>query len=331
MRVLFVSIIVPAKNAEKTIKECLDSLIKLDYPKNMYEIILVIDKSSKDNTEKIAKKYRKKIKIVKSKKIGSAANRNLGVSKVSKKAKYFAFTDSDCYVAKDWLRILVKRMEKVSKDVGCVGGLNLIPASDNKTAHLIGAIESTLLGGGGSAQSTIIKKERVVASIPNCNALYRRKLWEENKQDESLIVGQDGEFNYRLWKKGVKFLVTPKAKVWHHRPSKFRGYLKRMFKYGEATGKIFRKHKGILKVRWYSLLPVMLIFGVILLLILSVFNFFFIYMLSFGLLVYVLLLLYTTIDVLFKSKLLGSLLTPLILFVQHISYGFGLLMGVLGG
>ena len=52
-----VSIILPARNEEEFISECLDSLIKQDYPN--YEII-VIDDSSDDSTGKIISEYAKK-------------------------------------------------------------------------------------------------------------------------------------------------------------------------------------------------------------------------------------------------------------------------------
>ena len=97
-------------------------------------------------------------------------------------------------------------------------------------------------------------KPRIVASIPNCNALYKKELWKKNRQDESLIVGQDGEFNYRLSQQGIRFLVIPEAVVWHHRTSTVKGFARRMFRYGEATAKIFLKHPGILRTRWYALL-----------------------------------------------------------------------------
>jgi glycosyltransferase involved in cell wall biosynthesis len=40
---LLISIIIPAYNSEKIVRECLDSLINLDYDPNKYEIIIVDD------------------------------------------------------------------------------------------------------------------------------------------------------------------------------------------------------------------------------------------------------------------------------------------------
>ena len=51
-----VSVIICARNEEKTIRRCLDSILNLDYPRSRLEIILV-DDESKDSTLDIFKEY----------------------------------------------------------------------------------------------------------------------------------------------------------------------------------------------------------------------------------------------------------------------------------
>ena len=55
----YVSIIVPALNEEKVIKKRIDNLLKLDYPGEKYEII-VVDDGSADNTSQIVEELVKK-------------------------------------------------------------------------------------------------------------------------------------------------------------------------------------------------------------------------------------------------------------------------------
>jgi cellulose synthase/poly-beta-1,6-N-acetylglucosamine synthase-like glycosyltransferase len=52
----FVSIIVPAKNEGLVIGRCLDSLVKLDYPRGKYEIVVVEDGST-DDTVQICRRF----------------------------------------------------------------------------------------------------------------------------------------------------------------------------------------------------------------------------------------------------------------------------------
>src|SRR3990167_5947068 len=59
----FVSIMIPAFNEGKSIARTFDSVLKVDYPKNKFEIVFVDDGSS-DNTLEIARKYAgKNVKI----------------------------------------------------------------------------------------------------------------------------------------------------------------------------------------------------------------------------------------------------------------------------
>lgn len=329
----FVSVVVPVKNEHRYISECVASLLNLDYLKESYEIIVALDRNATDAVKSILKTYKGKITVLQSKKAGSAANRNLGAANANKKAKYLAFTDADCVVDKAWLMTLANRMEEIQTDerwIGVIGGLNLVPKSDNKLAKTLGAMEQTLFGGGGSAQVAVMKEEQLVHSLPNCNALYKKRLWQENKQDENFIVGQDGEFNYRLYKKGVRFLAIPDAIVWHHRTNSWRGFIKRMFRYGEATARIFKKHKEpeFLKIRWYGVVPVFALILLIALIVLSFYSSLALY--SLGLLAgfYAIADIMTAITVIEATEMNYSLVSLVLLPLQHFLYAVGFIFGL---
>ncbi|MHB1357647.1 MAG: glycosyltransferase family 2 protein [Anaerolineae bacterium] len=49
---LFISVVVPAFNEEKYISHCLQSLMLLDYPPDLYEVI-VVNNNSTDQTGEI--------------------------------------------------------------------------------------------------------------------------------------------------------------------------------------------------------------------------------------------------------------------------------------
>lgn len=64
----FISVLIPARNEEKVIKQCIESLINQQYP--TYEII-VLDDNSTDETliilESLCLKYPEKLKVVQGK------------------------------------------------------------------------------------------------------------------------------------------------------------------------------------------------------------------------------------------------------------------------
>lgn len=100
-----VSVVIPAYNEEKHIEKCLDSLMKLDYPKEKLDII-VVDDGSTDSTYKKAKKYEKKgVRIFRKKNSGKGAAMNHGIAKA--KSEFLVTMDADSHVTPGVLKELL--------------------------------------------------------------------------------------------------------------------------------------------------------------------------------------------------------------------------------
>ena len=96
-----ISFIVPAYNARKTIKKCLESLINQSNTKLDYEIIVVDDGSTDETSEFIKEKFsdallKAKIRLYNKENDGIASARNYGASKAS--GDYYIYVDSDDFV-----------------------------------------------------------------------------------------------------------------------------------------------------------------------------------------------------------------------------------------
>jgi len=115
-----VSIIIPVYNAEKTLKICIDSILRNTYKD--YEVILIND-GSKDKSQEIIDKYKEKYpKIFKTyyqKNSGPAVTRNNGIK--YSKGEYIFFIDNDDYIEKDYIEKFVGAIEKENADM-VVGG-----------------------------------------------------------------------------------------------------------------------------------------------------------------------------------------------------------------
>ncbi|MBN2788759.1 MAG: glycosyltransferase family 2 protein [Candidatus Delongbacteria bacterium] len=102
---LKISVIVPVYNGEETLEKCLNAISKIQYSKDLYEVILVNDGST-DNTEKIAEKF-EFLKIVDFKvNKGRLIARKTGAEKAS--FNELLFVDSRIEIYED---ILLKRNE----------------------------------------------------------------------------------------------------------------------------------------------------------------------------------------------------------------------------
>jgi glycosyltransferase involved in cell wall biosynthesis len=125
---LTVSIIVPVYNHEKYVQMLIESLLNQDYPKELFEII-VVDNNSKDKIENFVKKY--PVRFLKQNKIQSSyATRNKGIE--SAKHNILAFIDADCIPSPQWLKEGVNALLSGSSDL--VGGKIEFYYSDKKTA-----------------------------------------------------------------------------------------------------------------------------------------------------------------------------------------------------
>ena len=72
-----VTIITPAYNRADLIEETIHSVLEQKYPNLEY---IIIDDGSKDNTLKVIKKYKDKVKIVSQKNMGETRTVNKGFS-----------------------------------------------------------------------------------------------------------------------------------------------------------------------------------------------------------------------------------------------------------
>lgn len=117
-----VSVIIPMRNEEKTISDCLEALYRQS--EKPTEIIVVdnlsTDKSIKKAKEKI-NKFRKKnipLRILSCDKGNQTNARNLGTKKAS--GEYIGFLDSDSYPDKYWISQIEKNLQ--DKKIAGIGG-----------------------------------------------------------------------------------------------------------------------------------------------------------------------------------------------------------------
>ncbi|MEM5797911.1 MAG: glycosyltransferase [Candidatus Aenigmatarchaeota archaeon] len=99
-----VTVLIPAHNEEKTIARTIKSVLSLDWPKNLLEVIVINDGST-DKTAKIVRSF-KTVKMINNKKnIGKAASLNKGIK--AAKGELIACIDADSIVEKKALKKMV--------------------------------------------------------------------------------------------------------------------------------------------------------------------------------------------------------------------------------
>jgi glycosyltransferase involved in cell wall biosynthesis len=221
-----ISVIIPVKNEEKKIMQCLEAISKQTV--KPFEII-VVDGNSRDRTVEIAKNF--PIKLFYEKYPTRASACQIGIENAT--GDYIAFTDADCIPQKDWLENLVKEFNSNLAGVG--GGIKNI--GENIWEKSIDLAMGTFLGSANSIQGRFFKDKRYVKSISGCNSMYHREdILRVGGFDISLSTAEDTELNRKLSRFG-KLLYTPNAIILHNHKRSLNKFGKRMYEYGYGRAK----------------------------------------------------------------------------------------------
>ncbi len=224
-----VSVVVASYNGERTLRVCLGSLDRLNYPD--YEVILV-DDGSADSTPEIAAQHPQVRYFRHPTNLGLSVARNTGLAAAT--GEIVAFTDADCRPDRDWLYYMVGNL--LQSAFAGIGGPNLLPPDDSAVAAAV------MASPGGPAH--VMLTDRQAEHIPGCNmAFYKWALSEIGGFDPVFRkAGDDVDVCWRLQQAGYKIGFSPAGFVWHYRRSTVRDYLKQQRGYGESEALLVRKH-----------------------------------------------------------------------------------------
>ncbi len=106
-----ISVIIPARNEEKNIKACLDSICTQTYPMHLFEV-LVVDDHSTDHTAAIVKSFvAKRVKLLSLEEftgdtLNSYKKKAIEIAVGQSTGELIVTTDADCLVNENWLQTI---------------------------------------------------------------------------------------------------------------------------------------------------------------------------------------------------------------------------------
>ena len=306
-----VSIIIPCKDADDYTRECIEYCRRLDYPN--FEIILLPDCS----TEAI-----NGVRIIATGPVAPGVKRNIGVK--SSNGEFCAFIDNDAYPRSDWLTNAVKCFE--NPEVGGVGGPGLTPNEDCSMQKAGGYVLSSFMVGNLSRR---YKTKSCFESddIHSCNFIARKAVVEEaGGWNEKYWPGEDTLMCLAIKRLGKKLVESSDVVVYHHRRSLFKPHLKQVSRFGEHRGFFVKKFpENSVKLTYFF--PSLLVCSFLAGLLISLLFPFFVYVVLFGVAVYLVSSLIAAALQVRNVKLLFSVWLGII--VTHIIYGSYFLSGLI--
>lgn len=182
-----ISIIIPIYNAEKYLDKCLRSVNGQSY-RNLE--IICIDDGSQDGSANILAKWAandKRIKVVQQSNHGESYARNVGLSLAS--GSWIAFVDNDDWLELDMYRSMIEAGHRYEADMVCCSWVK------EKADKSIRAINKSAVAYNPFGCDELLKyiyiRDEYQGFAYMWDKLYRRKLFEDVRFDESLHIGGD--------------------------------------------------------------------------------------------------------------------------------------------
>lgn len=226
------TVIIPAHNEGRYIKEAIDSVIGADY--NGTKKIIVVDDGSIDNTYNIASKYPSKdVKVIRTKHSGKADSINKALSYA--KTDLIAIVDGDSTIQKDALQIMAMELER--KNIAAVTGIVKVKNRNNFICMWV-HIEQLY----NSLMRLLLSKIHANIVTPGPLSMYRRKEVMEVGGFSTKGYSEDIDIAIRLIRKGYKIGFSEKAVAETNMPYVAKEFLRQRTRFARGMLNIFKRH-----------------------------------------------------------------------------------------
>ena len=322
-----VSVIVPCYNEQTTIGLLLDALHAQTFPREAMEVVIA-DGMSTDGTREVIAAWKQAhpdlaVQVIDNPQriIPAALNRAIAASR----GEIIVRLDAHSVPAPDYIARSVAALEAGRGDN--VGGVwKIRPSGPGWIARSIAAAAAHPLG-VGDAHYRHATTAAAVDTVP-FGAFYRRLLDKVGSFDETLLTNEDYEFNTRIREAGGTIWLDPAIHSTYFARATLRALARQYWRYGYWKAQMLRRYPHTL--RWRQALPPLFVLGLLLLALLSPFHVVFRVLLALQIGAYALALLAAGLHVAWKQRdpaLLAGF--PLAVAVMHLSWGSGLLWGLL--
>jgi len=234
----FASVIIPVLNEERTIRECLVSLLGMDYPPERREII-VVDNGSTDRTANIVKSF--PVRYLREERRGASYARNRGIE--ASKGEILAFTDADCMVTTGWLRELVQGFE--DEEIGGVEGETVAYPPDTPLERYIAR---------RSYSHRARRRSPLYPYVIMTNVAFRREVFNRIGLFDTRFPsagGEDVDLTWRfLQETDLTLRYNPSAVVFHRHRSNVREFFAQQMRNGRSLALLQAKYPARLPWGW---------------------------------------------------------------------------------
>lgn len=239
-----VSVFIPAHNEEMVIAQTLKAMVRLNYPKDRLQIILICDNCT-DKTKEIGESFAQDfqyLKVIETedplKGRGKATALNYALQNSSD--DIIVVYDADNTPEKDALWYLVMGLVNDEKAAAMVGKFRVINANNTWLTHFIN-IETICFQWMAQAGRWFWFG---VATIPGTNFAIRRNVIEQLGGWDANAMAEDTELTIRVYDLGYHIRFFPAAITWEQEPEVLRVWWKQRIRWARGNQYVVLKFIG---------------------------------------------------------------------------------------
>lgn len=242
-----VTITVPAYNEEKNILKTLKSILRLSYPKDKIEIIVVNDGST-DSTANVVEKFSKQypnIKLINKRNRGKAAALNTALRIA--KGEFFACVDADSTITNNSLSLMLHHFSQ-PKTAAVISALKV-----NNTKNIyekLQRFEYILAIFMRKLKASI----NTLAMTPGVLSVYRTKILKKVKGFDNGNITEDFEIAMRLKYYGYDIRIETDSITYTRAPNTFKSLLNQRIRWFRGFIHNHLKYKDMFFNKKYGLL-----------------------------------------------------------------------------
>jgi len=238
---MFVSVVIPVRDAAKYLPTCLDQLLQQDYPHEQMEVIIVEARSC-DATVEVAKSHPlEKIarKVLICPESGRSHGLNMGIRAAAGGA--ICRLDARTRIPHDYISTCVRTLAETG--AANVGGLQ-VPEGNTPAQIGIGLAMSHPFG-VGNAQFRLAKSDCYVDTV--YLGFFRRDIFDKVGwfDERPNVISEDSDLNQRICAAGEKIYLIARLRVGYEPRASLRDQFILYFRYGMARAGNTLKHRNI--------------------------------------------------------------------------------------
>lgn len=225
-----ISVVIPVKDGGADLRRCLRAICRQVVDDDVE--IVVIDSGSRDGSPEVAREFGAAVHEIPATAFGHGRTRNLGAELA--RGDVLVFTSQDAYAADElWLARLVAPLRGSQRAAGVYGRQLSHDEARPPERYFLDFLYGAEPRGQRVGSEPELTFEATLFS--NVNAAIPRRIWDEFRFADDLIMSEDQEWSRRVLLAGYELVYEPGAAVHHSHAYTVAGAFRRFFDSGVSA------------------------------------------------------------------------------------------------